>query len=88
MNAERKRSRKQKTSRVGRLDNDDGEVIVISQKGDGEWSDKVGKLMDTFLRAQVSKQQEIDCFRQQIQQTQEETALFSLKSGRIKCVRR
>ncbi|KAG7385884.1 Zinc finger protein dzip1 [Phytophthora pseudosyringae] len=59
-NAELRRIQAQKASRAGRLENDDGEEATKSKGDDARWSEKVEKLMDTFMRAQAQKQQEID----------------------------
>ncbi|POM62171.1 hypothetical protein PHPALM_28707, partial [Phytophthora palmivora] len=64
-NAELLRIQAQKTSRAGRLENDDDEKAAKSQSEDTRWSEKVEKLMDTFLRAQAQKQQEIDALEQE-----------------------
>ncbi|KAL4099944.1 hypothetical protein PRIC1_007741 [Phytophthora ramorum] len=66
-NAEVLRLQAQKTSRAGRLENDDGEgsEVVPSRSEEARWSEKVEKLMDTFLKAQAQKQQEIDTLEQE-----------------------
>ncbi|OWZ07531.1 hypothetical protein PHMEG_00020064, partial [Phytophthora megakarya] len=64
-NAELLRIQTQKTSRAGRLENDDGEDTTKSKDDDAKWAEKVEKLMDTFLRAQSQKQQEIDVLEQE-----------------------
>uniref|UniRef100_H3HD19 Cilium assembly protein DZIP1 N-terminal domain-containing protein n=1 Tax=Phytophthora ramorum TaxID=164328 RepID=H3HD19_PHYRM len=66
-NAEVLRLQAQKTSRAGRLENDDGEgsEVVRSRSEEARWSEKVEKLMDTFLKAQAQKQQEIDTLEQE-----------------------
>ncbi|KAG3013594.1 hypothetical protein PC123_g13876 [Phytophthora cactorum] len=60
-NAELVRIQAQKNSRAGKLENDDEEAA----KFDAKWSEKVEKMMDTFLRAQAQKQQEIDALEQE-----------------------
>lgn len=60
-NAELMRLQTQKASRAGRLENDDDEAA----KSEAKWSEKVEKMMDTFLRAQAQKQQEIDSLEQE-----------------------
>ncbi|KAG6955116.1 hypothetical protein JG688_00012028 [Phytophthora aleatoria] len=60
-NAELMRIQAQKNSRAGKLENDDEEAA----KFDAKWSEKVEKMMDTFLRAQAQKQQEIDALEQE-----------------------
>ncbi|KAF4044197.1 Iguana/Dzip1-like DAZ-interacting protein N-terminal [Phytophthora infestans] len=60
-NAELMRLQTQKASRAGRLENDDDEAA----KSEAKWSKKVEKMMDTFLRAQAQKQQEIDSLEQE-----------------------
>ncbi|ETP31228.1 hypothetical protein F442_19882 [Phytophthora nicotianae P10297] len=60
-NAELIRIQALKPSRAGKLENDDEEAT----KSDAKWSEKVEKLMDTFLRAQAQKQQEIDALEQE-----------------------
>jgi len=63
-NAELMRIQAQKISRAGRLEDDNGEASQ-SKSEDARWSEKVEKLMDTFLRAQAQKQQEIDALEQE-----------------------
>lgn len=66
-NAELLRIQAQKTSRAGRLENDDDESQREAKlkSEEARWSEKVEKLMDTFLRAQAQKQQEIDALEQE-----------------------
>ncbi|GMF19789.1 unnamed protein product [Phytophthora lilii] len=65
-NAELLRIQAQKTSRAGKLENDDTEGSAAKSTSDeAQWSAKVEKLMDTFLRAQAQKQQEIDALEQE-----------------------
>lgn len=61
-NAELLRLQQQQSSRAGRLENDDDtRTEAVHAKGDdARWAEKVEKLMDTFLKAQAQKQQEID----------------------------
>ncbi|KAG1693462.1 hypothetical protein DVH05_023546 [Phytophthora capsici] len=61
-NAELLRLQAQKPSRAGRLENDENEK---SKKEEEKWSEKVEKLMDTFMKAQAQKQQEVDALEQE-----------------------
>ncbi|KAL3674135.1 hypothetical protein V7S43_000081 [Phytophthora oleae] len=64
-NAELLRLQAQKPSRAGRLENDDGEQAENFKKEEAGWSEKVEKLMDTFMKAQAQKQQEVDALEQE-----------------------
>ncbi|KAE8899376.1 hypothetical protein PF005_g6315 [Phytophthora fragariae] len=66
-NAELLRIQTQKTSRAGRMENDDdgSQTEAKLKSEEARWSEKVEKLMDTFLRAQAQKQQEIDALEQE-----------------------
>ncbi|RLN92573.1 hypothetical protein BBJ28_00018521 [Nothophytophthora sp. Chile5] len=63
-NAELLRQRQHRESRAGRLESDEEGVKAASSE-EATWSNKVEKLMDTFLRAQAQKQQEIDALEQE-----------------------
>ncbi|KAF1780886.1 Zinc finger, C2H2 [Phytophthora cactorum] len=78
-NAELVRIQAQKNSRAGKLENDDEEAA----KFDAKWSEKVEKMMDTFLRAQAQKQQEIDALEQESNLATLDAERFGVDRGEV-----
>ncbi|GMF18048.1 unnamed protein product [Phytophthora fragariaefolia] len=66
-NAELLRIQAQKTSRAGRIESDDdgSQAAAKIKSEEVRWSEKIEKLMDSFLRAQAEKQHEIDVLEQE-----------------------